>query len=240
MSVDGKEASTAAALIPEFYYDLICRVLPGILLAVLFWWQPLGAPIPEWIVKLAKEEKIGAIPFTLLFVALVGVGYVLGILISPCGSWLRSLYQEQAWTRVRNDFPSIYDRIVSTYKECLAGSSGECGASAPKTGLTGEPRQPKARNLSALLDADLKARNAQAQVLLPKLNAEAALCENLVVPVLAWGIITFTLAANRGTCPWHVIGLTLVSVAVSGRVGWDMYLGFVRRQFSFFRIVYGP
>ncbi len=142
--MDGKEAGTAAALIPEFYYDLICRVPPGTALAVLLWWQPLGTPIPEWMVKVAKEEKLGAIPFTLLFVALIGVGYVLGVLISPWGGWLRCLYQEQVWAKVRKEFLSIYHKILSTYKECFLESSGECGANAPEKSLTSAPREPKA------------------------------------------------------------------------------------------------
>jgi hypothetical protein len=235
MTVEEKQAGTAAALIPEFYYDLICRVPPGTLLAAMLWWELAGAPARQGIVKLLQEGKVDWIPFTLLFVALVGVGYSLGILISPLGRWVRGLYEKKVWVQVRNEFPALFDAIWDTYKDSFSSTAGERGGSGQETRSTVERQESKAGKLYRLMDDDLKAGHPQARVLLPKLNAEAALCENLAATAVAWcGIV---IVANWGNVAWLRILWTLVFAAVFAWAGCHMYSDFVRRQFSFFRIV---
>jgi hypothetical protein len=82
---------------------------------------------------------------------------------------------------------------------------------------------------------DLKASHPHARVLLPKMAAEEALCTNLAVSIIV--IILIGVARSPSRVQWGVVA-TLGTIAVLlGVAARSRHIAFIRRQFSFLRLV---
>jgi hypothetical protein len=163
-----------ASLIPEFFYDLIARVPAGavFVLGVIL----LTTPETTWteLLGLAHEGKLEGVPFWLLFALLFMLSYAVGILLTLPGWLIRNTYLLWVWRRAdRRHGQQIAD--LATSRGLLPTSTTQALATLGRS---------QRGTLYRLLEDELKASDEQARVLLPKMNGEASLCDNLTAAFL--------------------------------------------------------
>jgi hypothetical protein len=164
---DGSEDSKAGvmSLIPEVYYDLIARVPAGVVLAI--------AAAQSILSSLGRSLDASAwltangILFLTTAAAFLGLAGIIGILISPIGDRMRSLYWRRSWTAV-----------------VVRGPFKAAGSTLRAAGCRLLPRNA---DWSKLTDSDLhgldrwvgdylRIRTSYARGLLGKMRAEADMC----------------------------------------------------------------
>jgi hypothetical protein len=183
-------------ILPEFYYDLISRILPGALLigGVIFFSGKIDS---------ARALKLVlSLTSTAAFVILVVCGtaaYVLGILLSVFHRGIRWLY-----------IPGVWRPLLVRYAGLIKERQQELGLShsdelfpdavgpAAKRSLLARGKSRRIANaavrslvqpLYSPLHDFLKTRDPQARLVLPKMSAETSLCDNLVVISLIISVI---------------------------------------------------
>lgn len=175
-----ENGSTLAAIVPEFFYDLIARILPGLVFAILL----LVVSAPDslgFLRELAAQNKLQGVPFVLLFVVLIALSYALGILLGPLGAKVRDLYLPPVWRQV----------VGTTHLEFVKGYANRRGLSVSpdhEAIVAGLDRKAL-KTLFRLLEDELKSKDPLGRVLLPKLHAETVFCDHLCVALLLVGTL---------------------------------------------------
>jgi hypothetical protein len=166
--MDESSPAKVAALIPEVYYDLIARVPAGtfFLVALLVLYRPT-------VYKSFAGARIetGAVLLLMFIVAIAG--YSAGLLLSALGNLISWLF----WDRTFSDANEKYENIVVRIEARLGIDP-----------LQARSSRKKVRNhndcIYRRLHEYLKEVDVQAKVVLPKMQAEAALCCNFAAGVL--------------------------------------------------------
>jgi len=167
----GNLAGPFAALVPEFYFDLISRILPGTILALGL----LNACMPGIAMRLfGLWRPVGtggsAYPGLIFSIAIFSVGYILGLLLSSLGPNARECEVLIA-EAVLGQYPdklkiNIYNRYeISEY------------ISEKMTG-------PLWTKLHRRMQDDLKEEMPTIAPLIAKMHAEERLFSNLMVAAL--------------------------------------------------------
>lgn len=227
---DAEQVGKWASLVPEIYYDLIARVPPGsLVVATLFVWLH-----PDPHSALIGLRELGWAPVTVLSVIAVGAAYACGELVGPWGDWVSSLYRFR-----------IFRQVSAGHLPLMTFFRQRFGEDVPD-------QEPDIKKLSdsevqriyQQMHDFLKAANEQAKVLLPKSQAEAALCANLCGFVIlfllfsgAWSVSHWFFETGAPPVSWRLVLLLLFGAAVAVRAGWFRSRQLIRRQFSFLALV---
>jgi len=159
--------------VPEFFYDLISRVPPGVFLVI--------AVLVEYeVVKVdqaALFQDNGAL-VAFLGLLVLGAGYSIGIFLSAPGRYASRVYFSRVWKRHSNDNTDLLKRFIELGKINLAKKSD-------LTQLTNEEYLTIYRRMHDYL----KFHNEHAKRLLPKMSAETSLCNNSAAAFTVWSII---------------------------------------------------
>ena len=213
--MDDEKPSSWGALIPEFYFDLIARSGSPVLLSYcVYAWMGEGGLAA--IARLAADGKLEGIPFAALFALLMFGGFAVGIILSPLGAWVGRSYGQSVWSQAEKDFPELKRAAHARYLE------------------PGKPVKSW-HNLHRLMHDDLKASHPHARVLLPKMAAEEALCTNLAVSIVIISLIM--VARSPSSVHWGLVATLLAVAVLMGVAARSRHMAFIRRQFSFLRLV---
>jgi hypothetical protein len=231
---DGKLG--VASLVPEAYYDLIARVPAGTLL-VLFaaacLLRGFGWSLPQASAWLSASS----VPVLIAAGAVIGIGGLTGILISPIASICRRFYWKKAWVTVLG-MRAFYD----AEKKILNRAHLEL---------------PKDKSLSTFESSDFEGidrwiydyiqdNSPLARALLPKMRAEADLCSYLsaaflllpVVHLVIWASLSLSSQAPFPHVSWPIVLAVLIWYAASWTVAAVLcFAGAYRTQRLILRMV---
>jgi hypothetical protein len=171
---DNDPTKTWITIVPEFYYDLISRIPPGmfLILGVIF-------EILETHNKTISDYKDFNTAFVILFtILLLTAAYSVGLFINIPTKYLAMIYTAKAWRRVINDEKSLFKELKEQdiFKDFNFIS--------PST-----IKEHEARRLFRRVHDLLKLKDNQAKVILPKLTAESSLCSNTAFALIIYLII---------------------------------------------------
>ncbi|HLP45621.1 MAG TPA: hypothetical protein VK469_06730 [Candidatus Kapabacteria bacterium] len=110
------EANTWASLIPDFFYVLIGRAIPGCLFIIGLVYALDKTIIDRLLLNesITLNEPSIALkydpPYTFIFILLLIVSYASGLMLSFIGDWLgRKSYIPQQYRKMLEDFPNIIE-----------------------------------------------------------------------------------------------------------------------------------
>jgi hypothetical protein len=191
-------------LVPELYYDLIARIPAGLMfwLLVLVWWfERRGLP---------SALKFNEIPIAILFILLLLASYVVAIVISPLGGLFGMLQVYATWRYVHRVYGQELTALFGLLRPSALDREGNLRQFA-------ELHLRDFEILHLLLHQRLKHVDAQARALLPKIRAEAALCENLATALMLFASI-FVWVERRvpGLTPSVLFASAIVLTLISG------------------------
>jgi len=218
------------SLIPEIYYDLIARVPAG---AVLFLAIVLigGQYSPDQL----KSENFGSA--TVILVLLLLFSYALGILITPLASAFHRRYREAVWRQAlcEHNYCSLVQLLEARFHLGLPkDQSGQVQ-------LNSFQRKHYDR-LDRLMHDYLKGADPQAKVILPKMRAEASLCDQLFVAFSCIALVGAYSLLVRHTSLGEHFGASLLVVgglALAALGARHRNKRLIHRQFSFLTLVVG-
>ena len=209
------------SLIPEVYYDLISRVPAGCILLAGLAGLVLDRNRNGFLDGVSKLNGSAVIAGSLLYIM---AGYAAGLLLSSCGALLTDWY-----------WPRLFRNVASHYNDTLQ--------LAIKLFQVGDPQ---AKNIcSSLKDWEcrsiyrqthdyLKRNDMEAKLVIPKIQAEAALAANLACTVLleffAYLLLNHT---------WPGITASVIAVTVFALSWWCAIYRtrrLLERQFSYFAL----
>lgn len=150
-----------AALIPEFYYDLISRIPAGVILLSVV---GLSTLTQEEINKLKAwlfGGHLNDFPFILIFIVLLCAGYIISIPLTMFGAIVRASYSRVVWNSITTTYSVELHELEKRYRSKADES-----------------------RFFRLIHDELKQNNLQARVLLPKMSAEVSLCDNMTAAFL--------------------------------------------------------
>lgn len=112
-------------LIPQLFFDLIARVVPGIVCLVLLTCLWPGLDWKGFLNTVSADQLDKENIFAFVFFVPLGVGFVIGHLIAPIGKWLRKIttrkevaepWRQYDWLRVhRPDAGGLAAKIRAEY-----------------------------------------------------------------------------------------------------------------------------
>jgi hypothetical protein len=198
-----------AAIIPEFYFDIISRIPAGTVLLLIIVITSLSQAqmleLKTWLLS----GKIEGFPFTIVFVLFFCLGYVMSIPLTMFGALVHILYNRIILHLIKKSYPKEVQALEAKYEAEINKSK-----------------------FYRLIHDELKQRNRHAMVLLPKMSAEASLCDNLTAALIL-GVLfvtAFTCVSPRVT---HFLLCIAVFSFISG--GYRFYRLMIRHV-SFARI----
>lgn len=167
-----------ASLVPELFYDLIGRVIPGIAFIIGLVYVLDKTIIHElWEQKLSSGQNFDP-PYTFIFILLLGAGYATGLILTFIGDWLCSIFKTYQFKRFLNKF-ALYDYIKNL-------------AMLPSK-LTNKSENELSRSdceaLFQLQHNDVKKNNAREARSLSKSGAEVQLCVNTSAAYIILSIV---------------------------------------------------
>ena len=227
-------------LVPEVYYNLIAWVSPGTFLIVVIIWIFHFDKSLEFLTR--KEINWAVITGFLIF--LLGAGNIVGILISPLGDWLhRKTYRYCIWKEFskRKENENLLSYLDKEYN---------LGGYPDPTKDCWEDEDKKKIDLFDRLAHDLvKQLDPQAKVIIPKIQAEAALCNNLLAASLILLVILIPLIIIRVFVNYYCtqqfldacipLFLCIVLALFSYFAGKHRGKRLISREFSFLRLCIG-
>lgn len=165
-----------AAIIPEFYYDLISRIPAGTILLSIIGISVLSQAQMLELKTWLFSGNIEGFPFVLIFIIFFCASYVISIPLTMFGAIVRILYSRAVWNLIKKTYPMEVQKLEKRYKSKANES-----------------------RFYRLIHDDLKQSNRHALVLLPKMSAEVSLCDNMTAALLLASlfIAVFSLASPR-------------------------------------------
>jgi hypothetical protein len=221
-------------VIPEFYYDLLARILPGLisLLAVL-----VAAGVINPTIALERMFTLTMASVIALYIALAACGYVVGIVLTYFQRGIRWLYIPRVWRQLL---------ATENCKHLIKSRASELKipVSVISPALDSDASKKAVRNAVTLLYGPLhdllKERHPQARLVLDKMNGEAGLCESLVVGLLLTSLVlcwrVFAEGLWRSLEMWLIIGL-LLAVIFLFLVAQYRYKHMIERHFCYWSIL---
>ncbi|MBI3089294.1 MAG: hypothetical protein HYY96_01390 [Candidatus Tectomicrobia bacterium] len=239
-------ASPIANLVPEIFYDLICRVPPGTALALFVMWM-LDMFKMGGVFSVDKFIAIKFAPLVILFSLLIGLGYVIGIILTPIGDLLHRIY----WIFNCSKYSSLPDKtktwVNNTFKELnipyifpIVRTAQERRTNQERRAHQEKPtaQETHYRRIDGYLHDFLKTENPQAKQVLAKMRAEAALCHNLaaalIIMILVPSYISYSYSSYWRTTLLLALFVILV---LSIWAGYHRQARLIARQLSFLLLV---
>ncbi len=225
--MDEETLAKNASLIPEVYYDFIARVPPGafVLLALIAIYYP-----GSYALILGEKFETGSA--LLLTLAFSVASYTAGLLLSPLGNWIVSLF----WNRIFEETCQKYNDLIPEIEKNL-GISCSPGQTQSDTSAVSPAKISKHMSVPDLHDRIyrqlhefLKEVDVQARVLLTKMQAEAALCSNLTAGLL---LVLIALVTRRPPWFFQALGWVAVGLVLSVAGAWFRSKRLLERQFSY-------
>jgi hypothetical protein len=181
---------SAASLIPEVYYDIIARVPAGSLL-VLFALRTLIRGGAFSLPESSAWFTANGVSVLVVVCFIMGLGGLVGILISPLANVCRNFYWKRAWLAATAKGP--YQEITPKLKQLGFAGLPDCSAWATLSSAD-------FHGLDRWMYDFVQENSVIAKTLLPKLRAEADLCSYLgaaflILPVLhgtLWAALLLT------------------------------------------------
>jgi len=232
------ELGKLGGLLPEFYYDLISRIVPGAVtvIGLLAAFDLLS--LRSVLDKLFTMSGPALVALTLLTGT---AGYIVGIWLTLFQFKVRKRYIPGVWRALllKQQHASLIvarqsDLRLSKYEDRLESQS--------LSKATDEEVEVLGRSIYGPLHDLLKGHNPQARFVLPKMNGESGMCDNLAIGFvailvgrvfrLAW--VWFTLGAHLS---WQSNALALVVLAILSllnlKVAKVRYRALIERHFSY-------
>ncbi|MGH9759563.1 MAG: hypothetical protein ACREDR_02540 [Blastocatellia bacterium] len=249
----GLEGTRWVTVIPELYYDLICRVPAGAYLIVGLL-TLLGVEVGRGLESFRDSSWPVIVGTAILF---VGASYVVGILLTPIGHGAgHLLLNPHIWTRIASE--SNYPQMIKTFVDMQ--NHGTQTARRSKEAVEGQEavvpafeknklarwrfiflwhRDDPNRILYRFISLYVMSRSEHARLILPKMMAEAALCNHLMAASLVWmtcfcalrGFGIFSAVDRRSVAVGAAV-LVFSTVASSYR-----FSQMVRRQLAFLAVI---
>ncbi|HEY3929766.1 MAG TPA: hypothetical protein VGL89_15450 [Candidatus Koribacter sp.] len=159
-----------ASIVPEIFYDLIARVVPGFcFVAILAGTYIAETGVPHFE---AKAEDMGWTASTIILLIALLLAYGIGHLLTPIGDALSQQCRYPILLRAARHESALVHELQTQLKETKL-SLEKMRWFSPKD------RRALSR-LYERMHAYLKRQDEQSRVLLPKSQAEAALSSNLL------------------------------------------------------------
>jgi hypothetical protein len=190
-----------ASLIPEVYFDLIARVPAGATIVV----ATIGHSEPLQIKAILAAHSFGPVFMLTLLVLLVS--YVLGLLLTPLSGAISLTSRRIIWFKWR--------RIQGDYPDFIGLCRG-FGFS-----VSDSPFLSELVKLELEMHEFLGIKNEDARSLLPKMRAEAELCNNLSVALFAVMVCDVILHGTSATTACLLL-LSLYVAAVGAYRIWRL------------------
>jgi len=211
-------AKSWTSIVPEFFFDLIARVPPGILLVLL-------VLLEFGVLSQTNTDKLFATTggfVIVLSILLFGAGYSVGIFLSVPGIYIGKLYFKNVWDHFTHTEEAILQEISRKLKLNMKFANGK-----PQT------RSDWWRFHRVTHDY-LKHKDKDARVMLPKMSAEASLCNNTAAALTVYPIIRLFHCGFHGQLSllWFV-----VIVAIFVCMAQIRYRRMIDSQISYLRIV---
>jgi len=188
-----------SSIVPEFYYDLISRIPPGVLLTLLVAYE-FGVLSEDNIDRIFRANA-GLV--TALSVFLLGIGYSVGLCLSVPGSKFRGSFFSRAIKHLRPFQKEWLEKASRIPPFKLLNLDG-------KTDWT----QTDYRNMLWLVHYHLKLQSVDAKVMLPKMTAEVMLFCNTAISVLVWLAVHSMHSVCLRTWPRPSVFITSTAVAI--------------------------
>ena len=198
-----------AGIIPEFYYDLISRIPAGMVLIAILAFSVLSGYQIDEIGKWLLGGEIGGFPFVFVFILYFGASYAIAVPITILGPIVRLLYNRIVWQTIKVLYKTELHELEQRYGE-----------------------RAETKKFYRLLHDELKVKDASARVLLPKLEAEVCLCDQMAVSFALGAIVLY---ANS------VVSIKMISTFIYIAIGFLICGGYrfhclIARHISFSRI----
>jgi len=160
------------SFIPEFYFDLISRIPPGIFLTLilLFEFGFFKSTNFDTFVKLEAGPS-----FLLLFASII-TGQTLGIFLSAIGKKIsEKIYSNKIFNNYRKQDFELFNWFIETLKIKLE--------------IPNKIDTKDSQFLYREITEFVKSNSGKSGIILPKLSAEASVCNNSVAAILVATII---------------------------------------------------
>lgn len=146
------------SIVPDLYYDLISRVIPGVAIVTF-----LIGSLKGWgyLVSFPQTLNIGSA--TILLVGTTTAAYLAATLCLPIGEVVRYLMTPFLWQVVLSSSPDFVVELEDEFKLKVAGTW-----------------KPSKINIAYRLVHERLRRTEERAIVLSKMQAEAALCTTLV------------------------------------------------------------
>ena len=245
----GKRLDT---ILPEFYYDLIARIIPGVVLVL---GAVFASGTAEPAAAFATLLTLAWAPVVLLLIIISIAGYVAGILLTYFQSGVRSSYSGAVWRVVLRQYRDVIIKrqdelglngLRTKLDECQLDASGRSSRRDRKA--ANRAIREVTRPLYGELHDLLKDRHPQARFVLPKMNGETGLCENTAVSLI---LVMLVALVHTVTAPTGPVATRLVQAAATAfpfavlallffRAAVVRYEALLRRHFAFWNLIPEP
>ncbi|NQU23528.1 MAG: hypothetical protein HQ567_19785 [Candidatus Nealsonbacteria bacterium] len=222
MADNGK---TFATLVPEFFFDVISRIIPGTILILAVCYELKGFA-EGGAFEIGRLLGSGVGVATCLLFLLLGVSQAVGLPLSVFGYLFQPLYFKRAWKSLGT---KKLEWLRQTLKNVL-------GLEFP------EPANMTNRHFQDLYENThgyVKQHSAASKTLLPKLSAESALCNNLAAALVVWLVVWLSNCLPEGTAfteaGWMRLVCFLVGIVLLVFAARTRYRRLLRRQIVLLR-----
>ena len=164
----------AISVVPEIYYDMISRVPVGIMTVLgTVWLSPPLRPTLDF----EGLKDLGWAPTTVLVGLLLLTAYTVGLLLTQGGHWVYWMYHGALWREEIARHSDQYVPLIRMLNKKLdLHLSTNADTEWDVAALSGNAFS----RLDHAIHDYLKRADPHSRVILPKLRAEGALCNNLV------------------------------------------------------------
>jgi hypothetical protein len=225
------------SVIPEVYYDLIGRVPAGIMTVLGGLWivsssHPLGDR------GLASLESLDWAPAMVLLALLTMSGYTVGLVLNVGGWAVYRTYRRRLFMRVMKAHRAHFAPLVRRANQQLALHLVEDDSRWSDSDVT-TLSYAQLDWLDRSINDHLKRADRHARVILPKLGAEAMLCNNLVAGIVVLAVTNAIWSfpelgvSTRGAV--LAVGVVCLTIAAA----WHRNQQLLKRQFSLLNDVFG-
>jgi hypothetical protein len=214
----GSEAKTWTDAIPEFYFDLIGKIVPGVFLVLMI----AGVLLPD---GRKSMYAIAALPWgtmVCLLILLALASLQAGHLVSPLGEAAGRYFWRTEWGEIaRSNF------------HLLKASEVRLKLSFKLPDLAENLSREQVVSIYRPLHQLLKKSDIEARVVLPKMAAELTLASNSVA-VFAISLILLLAVGCRGPLPLSLLGMAAVLSSYCSLVRTRR---FIQRHFAYLAVL---
>jgi len=200
--------------IPEFYYDLIARVVPGVVILVAGTLMYVNLFASQYD-KSAWGTGAGDESFLLMLV----LAYFIGILLGPFGAFVRHPFWW--WAKYRTNEQS--KKLV----RCFVSYDGN----------NNDPfdQLDDFKSFEKMVEKELLDHSPHDKMVLVKMWAESDMCMNVLAGIILVNITFFLVSFSNGAVePWYKLQLFVLPAIIVTIIGANhRHRGVIRRDFAY-------